>query len=466
MAIPINKTDEDLEVRNITAGGDVTVRGAATVEHGLKVKGWLDAPNVIGAGKGMFRTSQELRVAYPRPENGLWAIVGTTLPGELWLAYGHQWQKVGTGGNVTIQMDQVLIEELVRRSFLPYGKAVPNTYSGEQYQNMNDNLETGFYPYCILGRPAGSTGYFTLLTVRSYTADYNGYATVWQMATGRNGNVKDRTFIRLIFVKDTEKEYGEWAELTCGFDAAKYAPLDADGKVPLENLPTLTAGNAATIDYNDLDKFGTDGTQEALAQWYIQWYTSGATGYWIVKFNGGPSVGTLSMFMDQTSCVIWQVLTTATRIADGKLTGSHVDGELHTYRRCLNINSRSGNLGVEKWEWTPWKEMYALLDNDGRISSDVLPEDQKIVRIDHIFETFDAAKADGEPKDGEIDFISGEGGLFYQYRRGTDDETPGKWEYWWGATEGSLVLVKGEKRLYLCEFTGNENATALTPIGG
>ena len=62
--------------------------------------------------------------------------------------------------------------------------------------NMNDNLQTGFYPYCTLGRPAGSGDgcWYTLRTWRSKDADSSGYYTSEQIAVARGGNYLGRVF--------------------------------------------------------------------------------------------------------------------------------------------------------------------------------------------------------------------------------------------------------------------------------
>ena len=84
--------------------------------------------------------------------------------------------------------------------------------------NMNDNLQTGFYPYCTLGRPAGSGDgcWYTLRTWRSKDADSSGYYTIEQIAVARGGNYLGRVFYRIIFVKDdrTGDNFGDWVEIS------------------------------------------------------------------------------------------------------------------------------------------------------------------------------------------------------------------------------------------------------------
>lgn len=95
--------------RNVDIGGNVNVQGNTLIKKNLKVDGWLDAKNIKGANKGVFTTIESLREAYPDgtlPE-GSWAIVGGTLPGELWYVNGGVWVDSGkTAGNVTADVEQ------------------------------------------------------------------------------------------------------------------------------------------------------------------------------------------------------------------------------------------------------------------------------------------------------------------------------------------------------------------------
>ena len=80
-------------------------------------------------------------------------------------------------------------------------------------ENMNECLKTGFYPWCTLGRPAGSAGAFSLAVRRSTTPDYQGYYTVHQTAFGREAEL-GQVWTRMVFDKggsaSTETDYMEW----------------------------------------------------------------------------------------------------------------------------------------------------------------------------------------------------------------------------------------------------------------
>lgn len=117
-SIKNTQIDGDLAVgRNTDIGGQLNVEGRAHMKGSLKVDGWLDAKNIKGPNKGLFTTEAKLREAYPTGnlQEGWWAIVGTTLPGEIFVVDGGDWVDTGgTGGNPTIDSEQYsqAVEEL------------------------------------------------------------------------------------------------------------------------------------------------------------------------------------------------------------------------------------------------------------------------------------------------------------------------------------------------------------------
>lgn len=111
-AIPTKQIDGDVAVgRHATIGGRAKIRGSATVGHNLRVEGWLDAPNIKGVAKGLFRTLEELKGSYPHPEAGWWALVGDTLPAALYVANGGKWEATGkSAGEPTVDCESYLRE--------------------------------------------------------------------------------------------------------------------------------------------------------------------------------------------------------------------------------------------------------------------------------------------------------------------------------------------------------------------
>lgn len=81
--------------RDVTVGGRSTVRGNATFNRDVYISGWLNARNIRGAGKGLYETVDKLNSAYPNPENGWFALVGDTLPADIYRAWGGEWVATG-----------------------------------------------------------------------------------------------------------------------------------------------------------------------------------------------------------------------------------------------------------------------------------------------------------------------------------------------------------------------------------
>ena len=58
-SIKTTQIDGDVSVgRNVMIGGKADIAGSVSVGHNLKVDGWLEAPNIKGANKGIFLTVQ------------------------------------------------------------------------------------------------------------------------------------------------------------------------------------------------------------------------------------------------------------------------------------------------------------------------------------------------------------------------------------------------------------------------
>ena len=106
-SIKSTQFDGDVSIgRNLSLGGLFTVQGPSIMKGNVRIDGWLDAKNIKGANKGIFTTAEKLIKAYPRPHDGWWAIVGTSLPGPIYVGEGGEWVATGeTGGNPTLDGD-------------------------------------------------------------------------------------------------------------------------------------------------------------------------------------------------------------------------------------------------------------------------------------------------------------------------------------------------------------------------
>ena len=103
-SIKTTQIDGDVSVgRNVMIGGKADIAGSVSIGHNLKVDGWLEAPNIKGANKGIFLTVQELREAYPVPHDGWMAGVGASTPFTAYVGKGGDW--VATGGTIEVTVD-------------------------------------------------------------------------------------------------------------------------------------------------------------------------------------------------------------------------------------------------------------------------------------------------------------------------------------------------------------------------
>ena len=110
-SIPTKQIDGDVAVgRNVSMGGTGTVRGSLTVGHNLTVEGWLEAKNIKGPNKGLFKTAVQLRESYPNPQDGWWALVtvegsaSSDHLGQLFVADGGTWvAQVDSDGNALLK---------------------------------------------------------------------------------------------------------------------------------------------------------------------------------------------------------------------------------------------------------------------------------------------------------------------------------------------------------------------------
>lgn len=91
-SIPTKHITGDVSVgRNVALGGNAIIRGSAEIGHNLKVKGWLEAENIKGVNKGLFKSEEQLNEAYPKPQAGWFALVGDSLPAQVYIAIGGVW---------------------------------------------------------------------------------------------------------------------------------------------------------------------------------------------------------------------------------------------------------------------------------------------------------------------------------------------------------------------------------------
>lgn len=94
--------------RDITVGGRSTIRGNSVFGHNVIIKGWLDAKNIKGPCKGLYASVDKLEAAYPEAMPGWYALVGDTLPADVYRAEGGEWVPTGEkGGEINLYLDQI-----------------------------------------------------------------------------------------------------------------------------------------------------------------------------------------------------------------------------------------------------------------------------------------------------------------------------------------------------------------------
>ena len=112
--IKIERVDGDLSAtRNLAIGGDAVIEGSALISHNLIVAGTLEARNICGPERGLYASAAALNEAWPDPEPGWWALVGTTLPALVYMVQEGEWVSTGRlAGEPIVEVDSEALSEL------------------------------------------------------------------------------------------------------------------------------------------------------------------------------------------------------------------------------------------------------------------------------------------------------------------------------------------------------------------
>lgn len=122
--------DGDVTIgHNAHIGGKVEVAGGISVGGDLRVYGWLDAPNIKGPSKGLFKTEAQLLDNYPKPRNGWWALVATPKSsnhlGQLYIAEGGHWvAQVDGNGEPILKGAPILDSEGIMQDILKVNETI------------------------------------------------------------------------------------------------------------------------------------------------------------------------------------------------------------------------------------------------------------------------------------------------------------------------------------------------------
>ena len=255
-SIPTKQIDGDVAIgRDANVGGKATVRGSMKVGHNLTVEGWLEAKNIKGPNKGLFKTVVQLREAYPNPHEGWWALVtvegsaSSDHLGQLYVADGGTWvAQVDSSGN----------------PLLKGNPTVDSTEYMEAVEEMTADLEA-----VKVDVSQNKSDISSLRTTQ--TTQGNSINT---LNTQMNTAQSDITTLKKT-VSDNKTELAKSvAEVQSNLDTFKstkgvaggLAPLDENGQVASQYLPgyvddVLEFGGIAsgiTAQFSSLNKFSTD----------------------------------------------------------------------------------------------------------------------------------------------------------------------------------------------------------------
>lgn len=114
-SIKTTQIDGDISVgRNVTMGGKAEIAGSVQINHNIKIKGWLDAPNVATPMKGLFSSEERLKAAYDDLREGWYALVHTgNGQAACWVVQDGKWKNTGDtvaitqGASIADFMDEV-----------------------------------------------------------------------------------------------------------------------------------------------------------------------------------------------------------------------------------------------------------------------------------------------------------------------------------------------------------------------
>lgn len=151
--------------RDLTVGGEMKIRGGASFDHDVVIKGWLKAANIIGECKGLFASENALKTAYPKPASGWYAFVGDTLPADVYRAEDGQWVNTGEkGGETNVYLDGIVSKiEDVEIALAEIGESItaltPDTVDiSDGFTALNPiygSRKAGIYQLIFAGNNAG-----------------------------------------------------------------------------------------------------------------------------------------------------------------------------------------------------------------------------------------------------------------------------------------------------------------------
>ena len=178
-------------------------------------------------------------------------------------------------------------------------KYLPFITQGGYDQNMNECFESGIYPWCLTGRPAGSADgtHFTLIVEKSTTADSGGYYTCRQTCYGREGADLGKIYQRIFFFKD--KNTIDWYEGWKRIDNESTGSSNVNDKYYDE----VDYGDLTTVNLEP-NKYYTSYKQKSSLTITLGSQISGKMSEYLIEFRVNSTV-TESMPITLPSSVKW-----------------------------------------------------------------------------------------------------------------------------------------------------------------
>ncbi len=355
--IPTKHVDGDVAVvRNASMGGKLSVAGNATFGHNVTVKGWLEAVNIKATNKGVFQTLELLNKAYPNPQDGWFAGVGTSAPFTAYIGQDGVW--TATGGTIDVSLDTSQYTEDVAQ----LQDDIANVKTGvEENASGITELREAVTAEATARQEADAA---LQAAVDAAEAAVTAEAEARDAADKALSSTVDATCQAI--VADVEALQTAVATETQGRKSAdtsldsRLTAVEAQVKTNTENIDSDLAQVQArigdverqvgevvkTVELTQLDNMVLS-RDDAYAM-----TKETAHSVWTVT-NDGRKVGVLQVFADGSSHQLTQVLTSNYTASDD--WSEHWDGEVRTYYRMYNIQSPS--LENAKGTWSSWTEL-------------------------------------------------------------------------------------------------------------
>lgn len=130
--------------RNIYAGGDLNIPGNATIKRDIKIDGWLIAPNVKTFDLGLYKSDVRLKQAHPNAPEGSFALVGDTLPADVWRVEDGRWVATGEkSSDLSVDLTELQEDMAVSRLINSTGFHIKRTLYGIESIELIGDFRAG-----------------------------------------------------------------------------------------------------------------------------------------------------------------------------------------------------------------------------------------------------------------------------------------------------------------------------------